>query len=172
MYDRILLPTDVHDASHRTIRQATALAAEVGASVHAVAVVNERRYESLDDGRAERDAAGRETLAAVRSAAPGDVRVETSIRYGVPHREILEAAADVGADVIVIGTRRRTGLDRVLVGSTTELVVRRTSIPVLTVDTTDKVAATADDTASPVDRVLDALETAADALAEPYRTRS
>lgn len=183
MYDRILLPTpiptDDRDSTRRPIDEAVTLAREADASIHAIHVVNERTYRSLDDPqRRDRDADGRDALEAVRTAAPDEIPVETSLRYGVAHREILEAATDVGTDVIVMGTCGRTGLDRVLAGSVAELVVRRASVPVLTVGPADEPNATAaddTDTDGPIDRALAALETtsreAADALAEPYRTR-
>ncbi len=52
---------------------------------------------------------------------------------GDPATEILRAAADVKADVIVMGTHGRTGLGRVLMGSVAEKVVRKAGCPVLTV---------------------------------------
>jgi nucleotide-binding universal stress UspA family protein len=47
--------------------------------------------------------------------------------------EILKAADKERADVIVIGTNGRTGLDEMLMGSTAERVVRKSPVPVLTV---------------------------------------
>jgi len=59
--------------------------------------------------------------------------VTTAIRRGEPTDELLEAASAVDADLVAMGTRGRTvGTDRLL-GSTTARVVRRSSIPVLTV---------------------------------------
>lgn len=178
MYDRILLPIDDRDSSRRAIAEAVSLAAEVDARIHAIHVINEQTYRSLDDEtRAERDATGRDVLATVRAAAPPGIAVDTSLRYGVAHREILDAATDVGADAIVMATAGRTGLDRLLAGSVAELIVRRASVPVLTVSLTDETdPAVAEDTDDQFDRALDALESvgqeAADALAEPYRPTS
>ncbi|KIH76377.1 Nucleotide-binding universal stress protein, UspA family [Geoalkalibacter ferrihydriticus] len=55
---------------------------------------------------------------------------------GNPCQTILAAAQQQKADLIVMGTHGRTGLEHVLVGSTAERVVRRSSIPVLTVRAT------------------------------------
>ncbi len=52
---------------------------------------------------------------------------------GVSHEEIIKQAANVNADVIVMGTQGRSGLDHVLFGSTTEKVLRKSKIPVLSV---------------------------------------
>lgn len=57
----------------------------------------------------------------------------TQVISGIPHEEIIRQAEDVGADVIVMGTHGRSGLDHVLFGSTTEKVIRKSTIPVLSV---------------------------------------
>jgi nucleotide-binding universal stress UspA family protein len=54
-------------------------------------------------------------------------------RQGEPVREILDTAVTVAADVVVMGTHGRTGLERLLVGSVAERVIRRSSAPVLAV---------------------------------------
>jgi nucleotide-binding universal stress UspA family protein len=87
------------------------------------ALVHERLRESADravDRACERlDAAG--------------VPHETSVRDGSAHRAILAAAEEADADMIVMGTHGRTGVGRVLLGSVTERVVRRSDAPVLSV---------------------------------------
>ena len=59
--------------------------------------------------------------------------VEKIIVRGVPFVEIIRTAKDRKADVIVIGTHGRTGIDHMLFGSTAEKVVRKAPCPVLTV---------------------------------------
>ncbi|WP_027349215.1 universal stress protein [Halotalea alkalilenta] len=51
---------------------------------------------------------------------------------GVAYEIIIGEAQRVGADMIILGTHGRSGLERVLVGSTAERVVRSSPIPVLT----------------------------------------
>jgi nucleotide-binding universal stress UspA family protein len=64
----------------------------------------------------------------------GKVRdVEKLIVRGVPFVEIIRTAKERKADMIVIGTHGRTGIDHMLFGSTAEKVVRKSSCPVLTV---------------------------------------
>jgi len=53
--------------------------------------------------------------------------------YGSPHRAVLEHAARVGADLVIMGTHGRTGLAHLLVGSVAEKVVRHSPVPVLTI---------------------------------------
>jgi len=59
--------------------------------------------------------------------------VVTEIVEGNPHEEILNYVTEHGIDMIIMGTHGRTGLDRVVMGSVAERVVRRSPVPVLTV---------------------------------------
>jgi nucleotide-binding universal stress UspA family protein len=59
--------------------------------------------------------------------------VEKMVVRGVPFVEIIKTAKEKQADLIVIGTHGRTGIDHMLFGSTAEKVVRKAACPVLTV---------------------------------------
>jgi nucleotide-binding universal stress UspA family protein len=59
--------------------------------------------------------------------------VEKLVVRGVPFVEIIKTAKEKKADLIVIGTHGRTGIDHMLFGSTAEKVVRKAACPVLTV---------------------------------------
>ncbi len=59
--------------------------------------------------------------------------VEKMVVRGVPFVEIIKTAKEKSADLVVIGTHGRTGIDHMLFGSTAEKVVRKASCPVLTV---------------------------------------
>ena len=65
------------------------------------------------------------------------VEVETDLRPGLPSQVIVEAAAEHGADLVVIGTRGLSGIRHLLLGSTAERVVQRARCPVLTVHSGD-----------------------------------
>jgi len=71
----------------------------------------------------------------LRRRVPADVRirVEARVSTGDPHRAILGVAAEVGADLVVMGVPPRSRLDQLLFGSTLRQVVRRTTLPVLVV---------------------------------------
>jgi len=58
---------------------------------------------------------------------------ETFIVPGIPYDEIIKKAQEQSADLILMGTHGRTGLDHVLFGSTAEKVVRKSPVPVMTV---------------------------------------
>lgn len=138
MYDRILLPTDGSAGMDRVIDHAGALADVHGAAIDAVSVVDtasltdlplETSWEGL---RSALDEEAETALSSVRSRVT-DVPLETHRREGTPVTEILEFARSHPIDVIVMGTHGRAGVERWLLGSVAERVVRRSPVPVLTV---------------------------------------
>lgn len=137
MYDVILVPTDGSDASERAVDHAIDLALDQGATVHALYVVDQTYPAATHyDMVVEKDESiGEAALDAVEAAGSDvGVPVERHLRRGVPHEEIIDAATDYGADVIVMGTNGHTGLARfVAAGSVTERVVRFCTRPVLVV---------------------------------------
>jgi nucleotide-binding universal stress UspA family protein len=72
-----------------------------------------------------------DTLA--RKAFPKSTKVTVEVREGVPYDAIVTLARKWKADIIIIATHGRTGLMRVLIGSTAERVVRHAQCPVLTI---------------------------------------
>lgn len=82
--------------------------------------------QMVDAMRREADA----SMARVAKAYPRAARV---VRDGSPRTVILEAAKELGASLIVMGTHGRTGLAHIFFGSVAEYVVRHSRIPVLTV---------------------------------------
>jgi len=61
------------------------------------------------------------------------IEVEHRVAEGDPPEEILRLALAVPCDMIVMGTQGRTGLERLLIGSVAEEVLRKASCPVLTI---------------------------------------
>lgn len=61
------------------------------------------------------------------------IEVTSEVRVGSAAPELVEAAVKQGAGLIVIGTRGRSGLSRLLAGNTAEALVRETPVPVLCV---------------------------------------
>jgi nucleotide-binding universal stress UspA family protein len=136
MFDSVLIPTDGSDPAGRAVRAGIDLAGLVGATVHGLYVVDARDYGRLPDGKwvevqEELATAGERALEDLRAAAEAaDLPVETTVETGVPHEAILAYVADHGVDLVVMGTHGRTGLDRALLGSVTEKVLRGTEVPV------------------------------------------
>jgi nucleotide-binding universal stress UspA family protein len=139
-YERILVPTDGSDATREAVQQAVDLAAEHGATIHALYVVNSASFAGLPmDSSWENVSA---MLSEEGSAALDDVG-ELAEEHGVdvlrelsdgnPAREIVRYAEDEDCDLVVMGTHGRGGIDRLLLGSVAEKVVRSSTVPVLTV---------------------------------------
>ena len=66
-----------------------------------------------------------------RNLVSRSVRID--VRFGSPVREIMKAAEELHADLIIMSTHGRTGLRHVLLGSVAEKVVRFAKCPVLTI---------------------------------------
>jgi nucleotide-binding universal stress UspA family protein len=69
----------------------------------------------------------------VAKARAEGLSARVALRTGVAHQEIVALATDERADAIVIGTHGRGGIDRALLGSVADRVVRLAPCPVLTV---------------------------------------
>ena len=144
MYDTILLPTDGSEGTETTLEHAIEVAQHSDAVLRVLYVVNKRLAFATEKDRrpevfAELEATGEtavETAAASLEAA--GCSVETEIRTGVPHREILDTVEASNADLIVMGSHGRTGRERLQsLGSVTEEVVEAATVPVLTVPIED-----------------------------------
>ena len=141
MYDTILVPTDGSEPASAAVEHAIDLAATTDGTLHALSVVDSSAYTSLDvSSQSVLDSletrAGEATASIAETAADAGVDTVTEVSVGSPHAQITDYADAVGANLIVMGTHGRTGLDRVLLGSVTERVVRDAPCPVLTVRAT------------------------------------
>ncbi|WP_101294200.1 universal stress protein [Halegenticoccus soli] len=138
MYERILIPTDGSETARSAVQRAVDFARRYDATLHALYVVDTAAFGTADfdadvmlEGFEQEGKRAVEYVAeAARDAA---VPVETAIVHGSPERTILRYADDNDIDLIVMGTHGRRGLERYLLGSTTERIVRSATVPVLTV---------------------------------------
>jgi nucleotide-binding universal stress UspA family protein len=138
----ILVPVDFGDVADRAIDLALAVAAPFAAKVtlfHAswLPPSSPVSYaEGLSWPTDELERRARETLDRVCSRVrPRYANVDAVVVQGEPREAILENAARLGVDLIVMGTHGRRGLSRALLGSVAERVVRTATVPVLTVST-------------------------------------
>jgi len=79
------------------------------------------------------DARSKQLLDATVKKYAGELKVTIFEQYGSTADSIIDCSHDFKADMIVIGTHSRTGLDRFFMGSVAEEVVRHSPIPVLVV---------------------------------------
>ena len=73
------------------------------------------------------------TLQALNEKFSNNIKTDLLTPQGIPKNEIISVADEWKADVIVIGTHGRTGLSHLLLGSTSEYVVRHSKVPVMVV---------------------------------------
>ena len=145
MYSTILVPTDGSAGADAALEEAIDLAAAFDATVHSLYVADtsaaqpETGYVDIVESF---ERIGEETTTeAVDQAERAGVEAVGAVRTGLPHRTILDYAEEAGADLIVMGTHGRTGLERYLLGSVTEKVVRTADAPVLTIRAPENVDA-------------------------------
>lgn len=146
MYDEILIPTDGSGGMQRVTDHALALAERSEATVHVLYVVDETAYATVPEDTRERVREALEgdgqsaTKTIAEQALERNLAVTREIRWGDPAVAIITYAVENDIDLIVMGTRGKTGFERYLLGSVAEKVVRVSPIPVLTVHAGDREA--------------------------------
>lgn len=141
-FARILVPTDFSSGSEQAWGVARRLAGPLGAEIVLIHVLVETPLYSegpftMKHARDVFDAARRWALdmlgAWTAKATDSGLEARWVVATGVPHEEIVAAATRERADLIVLGTHGRGGLDRALLGSVADRVIRLAPCPVLTV---------------------------------------
>jgi nucleotide-binding universal stress UspA family protein len=140
-YHRVICAVDFSDVSRSTLDYAVSIAEQASAATTVVHVVEGARgTEEAGYGRAVTEVQRAEVEGVERQLRDfvqtheGTGRALTRIvRRGTPHREILRLAAEIGADLVVLGVSGRGAIDLTLFGSTANEVVRRAPCAVLTV---------------------------------------
>ncbi|MDP3260025.1 MAG: universal stress protein [Thermodesulfovibrionales bacterium] len=139
---KILFPTDFSEGSDNALPYAADMAKHYGAKLYLLHVIQDiaeamgwyvphvsldELYRDIEGNAAkEIDRYGIEEFRGLKD-------IERIVVKGTPYKEILKFAGEKKADIIVIGTHGRKGLDRVIFGSTAEKVVRDAPCPVLSV---------------------------------------
>ncbi|MFB6135401.1 MAG: universal stress protein [Halobacteriaceae archaeon] len=138
MYDRILLPTDGSPGTEAAAGQAFELARRFDAHLDVLHVVDTAVLPLDTHSQAVFDELEAEGLDSVESLTDrarefGVEDVTGTVLRGDPDQVIVDYVANNDVDLVVMGTHGRTGLDRIVLGSVTERVLRRSTVPVLTV---------------------------------------
>lgn len=140
MFERIMIATDGSKQSERAAEVGIELARLSGGEITIVYVADTGRLSHLPEDMAiasirsllikeGEDATGYVEEMATRAA----VASTKMVIEGNPGEELLKLSSQSGFDVLVMGSVGRTGLDKFLLGSVAEKVVRNSRVPVLTV---------------------------------------
>ena len=141
---KVLLPTDFSGCANYALPYAASIARASGATIICVHVVEPIVPAVGYTGLAEpmpiadiseqlEDSAERELPQLAECEEFNGLDVEEVIVHGDAAAEIVRVAAEHEVDLIVVSSHGRTGLGRILFGSTAEAVVRHASCPVLVV---------------------------------------
>ena len=137
----IVLPIDFSELSMAAVPWAKRMAAVTNGAVHCVYTVEPPQvYSALDMAPAvplpttdELTASAKQQLDAFANEQLAGIDTETHVLIGKPAEQIVEYAHEVDADLIVMTTHGYSGLEHVVLGSTTESVLRKASCPVLSI---------------------------------------
>ncbi|WP_132058697.1 universal stress protein [Halorussus amylolyticus] len=141
MYDTILFPTDGSDGTAAALENALDVAESYDATVHALYVADTGQYSTVTTDEGTQDVLMKEGEDIVGHVAERGrdrgVEVEDVVLQGDPYETIRDYIEEYDVDLVVMGTHGRRGVERVLIGSLTEKVVRTADVPVLTVPLAD-----------------------------------
>lgn len=143
---KIVCPLDLSDLSPRVAEYAVGMARAFGSEILVVYVapsVNQYSVmdippQSLELFSEELSASAVKYMGKVTTKLFAGIKVETRVLTGNPAEEIIKVARENNADLIVMGTRGRKGVDLFVFGSVAEKVVKNAKIPVLTVHPVEK----------------------------------
>lgn len=149
-FERIVCPTDFSAPSYEALDNAAELAARFGAELLVVHVTQPippvvgvppfPEYAAFDTARYEeiiRQNAEERLRKAMQRDTLRNVNARPVLRHGKPAEEIVAAARDENADLIIIATHGETGWRRFVFGSVTERVLHHAEIPVLVIPGND-----------------------------------
>ncbi|WP_367068474.1 universal stress protein [Oryzisolibacter sp. LB2S] len=144
MFKHILIPVDGSETSMRAVAKAAALAKAFGSAVTTLYVIDPYPFtgvgadfaygqaQYLSAATAEANAALDAAKSAITQAGVTDVSTMVGEGHAV-HDGIQRAVESTGADLIVIGSHGRRGLEKLVLGSVTQKVLSVARVPVLVV---------------------------------------
>ena len=140
----ILCPVDFSDASRGAIRYAAAIAEHFKARLVILTVEDPLLTEAFDlgtgvvwDPEETRKELRKFAARVIDPAAGKPLRIDYEVAVGKPAREIIRVSRTTPADLVVMSTHGLTGVRKLFFGSTTERVLRETTVPVLATPPTD-----------------------------------
>lgn len=146
-YRNIVIATDGSENTQKAISYGIEIAKLSGATIHALYVVDVASFSSIpmsSEGGWEAmyeilRTEGEKAVSVVKEKGEAaGVEVREVVLEGHPVSEIIKFADNNNIDLIVLGTLGKTGLDRFLLGSVAEKVVRSSKVPVMVVRSGEK----------------------------------
>jgi nucleotide-binding universal stress UspA family protein len=132
-FKRILYATDLSDRARIGMHYCADFAKTVGASLTLLHVLEVQEAPDFVDETQLHAVRMGELHKAIEREHAGALSIATEVTQGIPHREILKFAEKMSADLIVINLQSKGVLERALLGSTAERVIRSANIPVLSI---------------------------------------
>ncbi|AEM59231.1 universal stress protein UspA (plasmid) [Haloarcula hispanica N601] len=142
MYSDILVPTDGSASMKQVLEHTIDIADGRDVTVHALYVVDDRAFLSMDDKMQDEvlenlRTEGEEATSVVRDTLEQEgIEVSTAIQRGKPADRIVSYVADADIDLVTMGTQADK-YEKNMLGSTAQKVVTKSSVPVLTVDVSE-----------------------------------
>ena len=142
-FKQILFPIDFSESSEKVFPFALEMAQKFDAKLHLLFVARDISYltmlaiprDRLMNTATEIASAGESQMKAFCDKQLSDFpNHETKVVIGDPAEEIVKFAGDQGIDMIIMGTHGRKGLDRTLMGSVADHVIKNAAMPVLTIN--------------------------------------
>jgi nucleotide-binding universal stress UspA family protein len=142
MFKTILFASDFSESSDHAFRYALSMAQKYDSKLALIHVINEPvdlrgfyvPHISFDKLEEEIEQGALKLMEKFCRTHMLDFdNYESFVVPGIPYEEIISKSDELNADLIIMGTHGRTGLDHVLFGSTAEKVVRKSTVPVMTI---------------------------------------
>lgn len=139
-FTKVLFPTDFSEVSEKAASVALEMATRYGAALHAVHVVNTAAdaagfyvphlsFEKFDEEMTRNAVEMLRKFCTMHLKGLDNLTQE--VLTGEPYKEILKAVEAQGADLVIMGSLSRSGVDHFIFGSTAERVMRKVECPIL-----------------------------------------
>ncbi|MEZ0319775.1 MAG: universal stress protein [Pyrobaculum sp.] len=126
MYKRILVAYDGSEHAKKAVEHAVGLAKALGSALFVITVATDPSQVALERARKTAEEAA-------KAIASAGLEAEVEVRNGAPATEILNYAEEKEADLIVMGSRGLSAIQRLVLGSVSQAVASRAKVPVLIV---------------------------------------
>ena len=125
-----MVPSDGSKFAEKAEDMAVSLAEKLGSTVVAVHVIDEKLIYPFDIMEEE----GNEILSKInKKGSSKGVKVDEVLIFGNPRHDMKKIAEKSGADLLIIGSHGKSGLEKILMGSVAENTIKTVEIPVLLV---------------------------------------